>query len=179
MVSINVVFWMFVILFALIGGMRGWAREILVAFAVILGIFIISVLEIFVPFIRDTLPQSSPAALFWLRIIIILGRVFFGYQTPTLPKIAQTGRFARERLQDILLGFFIGAINGYLVWGTIWFYMAQANYPFGIISPPDGNTAMGDAALRLLTMMPPHFLTTPAIYFAVAVAFVFVMVVFI
>ncbi len=179
MVSINVVFWMLVILFALIGGMRGWAREILVSFAVILAVFIMSVLERFVPFIHDTLAVSSPAAFFWLRIIILLGLVFFGYQTPNLPKIAQTGRFARERLQDILLGFFIGAINGYLVWGTIWFYMADANYPFSIVAPPDAATAMGEAALRLLPMLPPNWLTSPAIYFAVAIAFVFVMVVFI
>lgn len=179
MISINIVFWMLVILFALIGGMRGWAREILVTFAVILAVFVLSVLERFVPFIRETLPQNSPGALFWLRSIMLIGLVFFGYQTPNLPRIAQTGRFARERLQDILLGFFIGAINGYLIWGTIWFYMAEANYPFAIVSPPDPATAMGAAALRLIPMLAPNFLTTPGIYFAVAIAFVFVMVVFI
>ena len=31
MVSLVVVFWMYVILFAIIGAMRGWARELLVS----------------------------------------------------------------------------------------------------------------------------------------------------
>ncbi len=179
MISIGVVFWMMVILFALIGGMRGWAREILVSFAVILAIFILTVLEVFVPFVRDTLPKTSPTSLFWLKGLILAALVFFGYQTPNFPRLAQSGRFARERLQDILLGFFLGAINGYLVWGTLWFYMNEASYPFAIVSPPDPATAAGQAALRLMPFLAPHWLTTPVIYFAVAVAFVFVMVVFI
>ncbi len=32
MVSLAFVFWMYVVLFAIIGGMRGWAKEILVSF---------------------------------------------------------------------------------------------------------------------------------------------------
>ena len=35
--SIVYLFWMYVILFAVIGMMRGWARELLVAFSVILA----------------------------------------------------------------------------------------------------------------------------------------------
>ena len=179
MVSINVIFWMLVILFALIGGVRGWARELLVAFSVILAMFIISVLERFVPFIRDTLPVSAPITLFWLRTLILLALVFFGYQTPNLPRIAASGRFARERLQDILLGFFLGAINGFLVWGSIWYFLHTTNYPFPIIAAPDPNTSMGQEALRLIPFLPPSWLGTPMIYFAVAIAFVFVLVVFI
>lgn len=182
MVSISVVFWMLVILFALVGGVRGWAREILVSFAVILSMFIITVLERFVPFIR-ILRENAPETLFWMRSVILLSLVFFGYQTPNLPRIAQSGRFARERLQDILLGFFLGAVNGFLVWGTIWWFLDDANYPFPIISAPDEATAMGQEAIRLIKMLPPVWLMadtgTPIIYFAVAIAFVFVLVVFI
>ena len=35
MMSIVYIFWMYVILFAVIGAMRGWAKELLVAFSVI------------------------------------------------------------------------------------------------------------------------------------------------
>ena len=34
MISIIYVFWMYVILFGVIGAMRGWAKEMLVAFSV-------------------------------------------------------------------------------------------------------------------------------------------------
>lgn len=178
MISLNFIFWMYVILFAIIGGMRGWARELLVSFAVILCLFIISVLERFVPFIRDTLPTNAPTSVFWLRSILLVSLVFFGYQTPKFPKLAGSGRFIRDKFQDILLGLFLGAINGYLIFGTLWFYIADAGYPFDMIIPPDTNTELGRAAIELLNVMPPHLFGTPTIYFAVAVSFVFVLVVF-
>lgn len=179
MISLNAVFWILVGLFALIGGVRGWAREILVTFGVILSLFIMNVLERFVPFINDTLAVTAPTELFWLRVVVVGVLVFFGYQTPNLPRIAASGRFARDRLQDVLLGFFLGAVNGFMIWGTIWFYLDTANYPFAIIIPPDSATAMGQAAERLMAYLPPVWLGDPVIYFAVAIAFVFVMVVFI
>ncbi|WP_152031773.1 hypothetical protein [Longilinea arvoryzae] len=179
MIGLNATFWMYVVLFALIGGMRGWARELLVSFSVILAMFIINVLERFVPFVRDTLPLTAPNSLFWMRTLIILSLVFFGYQTPKIPRLAESGRFARDRLQDSLLGIFLGAFNGYLIFGSLWFYMNAANYPFAIVTAPMAGTPIGDAAIRLLSFLPPNWLGSPAIYFAVAIAFVFVLVVFI
>lgn len=180
MVSLVVVFWMYVVLFGIIGAMRGWARELLVSFALILALFIVSTLERFVPFIRDTLAQDA-RTLFWTRTLIILALVFFGYQTPNIPRLAQSNRFARERLQDILLGVVLGALNGYLIIGSIWFYLDAAGYPFpNIISAPPGGTAVGDTTARMMALMPPQLLGgSSAIYFAVALAFAFVLVVFI
>jgi hypothetical protein len=84
----------------------------------------------------------------------------------------------REKFQDILLGAFLGAINGYLIAGTIWFYMADGGYPFTkIIVPPSGDLAK--VAESMLHYMPPKLLGIPGIYFAVVVAFIFVIVVFI
>lgn len=176
MVSLNFVFWMYVCLFGVIGAMRGWARELLVSFAVILALTFTTLIEHYVPFIRDVLPRDS-AALFWLRTVIVVILVFFGYQTPNLPRFA--AKMTREKLQDTLLGIFLGALNGYLIAGTLWFYMAEANYPFGSIGAPLVGTPMGDAALKLIQYLPPRVLGIPAIYFAVVLAFIFVIVVFI
>ncbi len=176
MLSLTFVFWLFVVIFAVIGAMRGWAKELLVTFAAILAIFIITVMERFVPFIRDAL-GGTPR--FWLRAGIIIALIFFGYQTPNITRFASGNRFARERLQDTLLGLFLGAVNGYLIIGSIWFFMHEANYPFPYITAPDPNTPMGEAAIKLLPLLPPQWLGTPAIYFAIAIAFVFVLVVFI
>jgi hypothetical protein len=180
MVSLVVVFWMYVILFAIIGAMRGWARELLVAFSVVLALFIVSVLERFVPFIGRTL-ATIPVTLFWLRAAVVIALVFFGYQTPNIPRLAGTSRFARERLQDILLGVFLGALNGYLIAGTIWFYLNAAGYPFpNLISAPPPGTELYDTTSRMMGLMPPQLLAgSSAIYFAVALAFAFVLVVFI
>ena len=176
MVSLVFLFWMLVALFGVIGAMRGWAKELLVTFGVILALFIATVIEKFIPFVSSTIQGTS---LFWLRVMIVMALVFFGYQGPNIPKLAGGGRFARERLQDSLLGLFLGAINGYLIFGTLWFFINEAKYPFPVITAPVPGTTMGDAAARLIAVLPPHWLGAPAVYFAVALAFVFVLVVFI
>jgi uncharacterized membrane protein required for colicin V production len=175
MISLVFTFWMFVILFGVIGMMRGWAKELLVVFSVVLALAFIRLMERYIPVV-NTLPADSEA-LFWIRSIVVIVLVFFGYQTVSIPRFA--GKAAREKLQDSLLGFVLGAINGYLVVGTLWFYLHQANYPFPYIEAPNGATDMGRAALNLIEAMPPRLLGEPAIYFAVMLAFIFVLVVFI
>jgi hypothetical protein len=102
--------------------------------------------------------------------------VFFGYQTPNISRFAT--KVSREKIQDILLGAVLGAVNGYLIAGTIWFYMADASYPFTkLITPPTGEIAK--IAASMLTYMPPRLLGIPGIYFAVVIAFIFVIVVFV
>jgi uncharacterized membrane protein required for colicin V production len=176
MVSLTFVFWMYVVLFGVIGGMRGWAKELLVSFSVILALTFTTLLSNYVPFIRDVLQKDSKQLFFWLRTIILILLVFFGYQTPNIPRFA--AKMTREKLQDVILGVVIGALNGYLIAGTIWFYMSVADYPFGpIISAPTGEVLK--VAEAMLKYMPPRLLGIPGIYFAVVVAFMFVIVVFI
>jgi hypothetical protein len=180
MVSLIVVFWMYVLLFAIIGAMRGWARELLVSFSVILSLFIIAVLQRFVPFIQNTLAADAQLW-FWIRGALVIALVFFGYQTPNIPRLAGNNRFARERLQDILLGVFLGALNGYLIAGTLWFFLDNSGYPFpDIISAPPAGTLVFETTQRMMAVMPPQLLGgSSAIYFAVALAFAFVLVVFV
>lgn len=179
MITLNVLFWIFVVLFALIGMSRGWAKEMLVSFSVVLGLFIINVLQSFIPFIRDVLAKDPAGTILWLRLFLLIALVFFGYQGPNIPRLAASNRFARDKLQDSLLGFFLGALNGYLIFGTIWYFLHIAGYPFQDIvsAPPAG--PVGEAARRLIDILPPTWLQSPVIYFAVAIAFAFVLVVFI
>ena len=175
MMSIVYVFWMYVVLFAVIGAMRGWAKELLVSFSVILALTTNHVLRKFIPIVSN-LPEDS-TSLFWIRTLILLTLVYFGYQTVvSIPRLAS--RAARERLQDTLFGIFMGAINGYLVAGTLLFYLHEAKYPFpNIVSEPTGDVLT--SVQNLMNWMPPHLLGEPGIYFAVLLAFIFVIVVFI
>ena len=178
MITMTFVFWSFVTLFSIIGAMRGWAKELLVSFSVVLAIFIITVLERFVPFVSVTLNQGDLIFRFWVRSVIVILFAFFGYQTPNLPGIGGA-RFARERLQDTLLGLFLGAVNGYLIIGTIWYFLDQSQYPFPFIFPPDPASEIGQSIQEMIDFLPPSGLGVPAVYFAVAIAFAFVVVVFI
>ena len=182
MVNIFFFFWLLVGLFAVIGAMRGWAKEILVSFSIFLALFLISLLENYVPFFRVLLESDDPSTaqyVFWLRTIVVVVLAFFGFQTPSLQRFVASEKFNRDRLQDALLGFVLGSVNGFLIVGTVWFYMHQANYPFPQwISPPVDEP--GRAAVeRLVAYLPPRWLGIPGIYFAVAVAFIFVLIVFI
>jgi hypothetical protein len=177
MIGLDVAFWVFVFFFGFIGAMRGWAKELLVAFSIILSLFILTVLRENVPPARPFFAERSVVS-FWMNTVILLFLSFFGYQTPNIPKIAGS-KFAREKLQDVLFGFVLGAFNGYLLVGSIWFFLDQAGYPFSSITPPTTATASGQAGLELIQRLPPEWLVAPAIYFAVAVAFAFVVIVFI
>ncbi len=175
MVSLVFVFWMLVILFGIIGIFRGWAKELLVFFSVILSLTVNLLLRLYIPGVNNL--NADDLTLFWIRVVILSTLVYFGYQTVSLPRFAS--KATREKLQDSLLGFILGAFNGYLVVGAVWFYMAEAGYPFEYIKAPVPGTVEGDAALSLLPLLSPNLLGVPWIFFAVTIAFIFVMVVFI
>jgi uncharacterized membrane protein required for colicin V production len=175
MMSIVYVFWMYVILFAVIGAMRGWVKELLVVFSVVLALTTNHVLKKYIPLV-SALPDNS-TSLFWIRSLVLITLVYFGYQTViSVQRLA--ARAARERLQDTLFGIFVGAINGYLISGTLLYYLNEANYPFPkIVSAPTGDILT--SVQTMMNWMPPHLLGEPGIYFAVLVCFIFVIVVFI
>lgn len=187
MVSLIVVFYMFVILFSIIGMMRGWAQEMLVSFSVILAFFLINVLETVIlgRYMGGMIADKSIQQ-FWLRVSIVVVLVFFGYQTPRISRLAAAAK--KERISDSFLGLFLGAINGYLFAGTLWFYMADAGYPFKYFVNPElllGVQGLDlkppiDVAIEFISKLPPAWLgTEPGIYIAVGLAFLFVLVVFI
>jgi uncharacterized membrane protein required for colicin V production len=172
MMTLSFAFWMFVVLFAIIGAMRGWAKELIVTFSVILALFFLEVLGRYFPPVRDFLARPNGSTEFWVRTFVLVTLSFFGYQTPNITKLAAT-RFARERLADSLLGFFLGALNGFLIVGTLWYFLEDSSYPFPkyILRP--------DPAPSILAYLAPRWLGIPSIYFAIAVAFMFVLIVFI
>jgi uncharacterized membrane protein required for colicin V production len=178
LISLQVIFWIFVIIFAVIGAVRGWAREVLVIFSCVLAIFILFLLENFADFAKDGTLFTNPTSHFWLQAVIFGGMVIFGYQSPNLPALAGHIRFISQSPVDNLAGLLLGALNGYFIFGSLWFFMDMAGYPFSIISAPAAGTEIGDAAINMLAFLPPHWLVSPAIYFSAALALALVLVVF-
>jgi len=176
MMSIIYIFWMYVILFAVVGAMRGWAKELLVSFSVILALALNHVIRRYIP-IAANLPETD-ASLFWVRTIILLVLVFFGYQTViSIPHLAAKSR--TEKLQDTLFGAFLGALNGYLVAGSVLYYLHITDYSFQNVITKPTDPVMLEKLNQMMLYMPPQLLGEPGIYFAVILAMVFVLVVYI
>lgn len=172
MMSLVNVFWLLLIIFATIGGMRGWAKEILVMFSMVLALFMDIIITAYVPGVSAAIAAQPPIAQFVGRATFFILLAFFGYETPAVVSALQ-GKGKREKTQDIVLGIVIGALNGYLIIGTLWYYLHLAQYPISGITAP-----IEPLAQNFINFLPPKVIGVPYIYFAVGLAFVFVIVVF-
>jgi hypothetical protein len=71
--------------------------------------------------------------------------VFFAYETRALIGSEATrtrgSSEGRDNLQASMLGGIVGFINGYLIWGSLWYFMHITNYPLSpyISAPPAGS----------------------------------------
>jgi hypothetical protein len=63
--------------------------------------------------------------------------------------------------------------------GTILFYLHIADYPFPEVISKPTDPALLQTVSEMMLYMPPQLLGEPGIYFAIIVAFVFVLVVYI
>jgi hypothetical protein len=177
MVSLTVLFGMLVSLFAIIGAMRGWAKELLVSAALMLGLFLNAILENYITAYLTALMLQPPLTQFILRGGVLVLLAFFGYQTPHIRALQP--KLARERMEEILLGLVLGALNGYLLIGSLFFYLDQTGYPTSLIIPPAADSALRAQIDGVMKWVAPNLLPIPQIYFAVGVVFVFIIVVFV
>lgn len=176
MVPIQTMFIGLILLFGIIGGLRGWAKELLVCFSVILARFIEMVLLRYVPVINtslQTLASSDAKTWLYVRSMLFIITISFGYATTIISTLLGT-RARKEKLQDTLLGFFLGAINGFLIVGMLWGFLHAKGYDLWGITAPTATQALG-----IIPYLPNEWLEGPTLLVAVAIAFAFVLIVFI
>ena len=177
MIGMNVLLGVFIVLFAVIGYVRGGTKEALVTASMILAMYIIVIFEKYIPFIQDMAAQGN-GSLLTFRLFVLGLLLFFGYQTPSHPKAAAGNRFEKEGQSELILGIIFGAINGYLIFGSLWFYLNNNGHPFPIIANPTGTDA-ASIARQFIPYLPPHWMGEPVIYFAVAAPLFILLAIFI
>ncbi|MFO7663164.1 MAG: CvpA family protein [Chloroflexota bacterium] len=129
MLNLTTFFWIMVLLFALVGMMRGWTKEIVVTSALILALFtinqFISTLFGFLGWDNNiTQPPEIRRWEFFIMGGVLLLIAFFGYQGPTFARSRVGDRLTRrDNLQDRILGFLVGGTNGWLVVGSLWAFL--------------------------------------------------------
>lgn len=137
------------IFFGVIGFLRGWNKELISTAGIILGLF---ALFQFDGLLRGVLLRGvAPDQVFLVQSTLFCAVVFFAYQTRALGRADGPG--GRDRLQESVLGAIVGFINGYLIWGTLWYFMDISEYPLDplIIAPAPGSPS--DQARDLLPLV--------------------------
>jgi len=178
MMSIIYVFWMYVILFSIIGALRGWVKELIVACSVITALAVNFLLRKYFPYFDPKVMKIDDPALFWVRTGVVAALAFFGYQTVGIvPHLAPKAK--RENLVEGFLGMVVGAINGCLIIGTILFYyINDAHYPYPDIIGKPAEPVLSSIQ-TLMTFMPPRWLGEPWVYIAPILCLIFILIVYI
>lgn len=130
MLELVTLMWVFVACFAFVGIQRGWSKEIIAMAGITLGLFALHQFDAALR--QQLLAPFAPGQKFFVQVSIFLLITFFAYQTRAL-----IGSDAREALggdgrnaaQSKALGGIVGAANGYLVSGSIWYFMHINDYP--------------------------------------------------
>jgi hypothetical protein len=179
MIQLAGVLWMMAIFFGIIGFLRGMSKEFIAMAGIILALF---GLFQFDTYLRQTLLVNvSPAQVFILQSGAFAFIVFLAYQTRALG-VGEDDKSAagRDNLQSSIIGALLGFLNGYLIWGSIWYFLDINRYPLApyVIAPPDGSPS--EAMQRFLPLMVlAGGPTGSGDYLALAVIILFVIVLFI
>lgn len=172
MMPLSTVLWGFVLIFGLMGALRGWAKEILVSFSIIVALSMRLIFSQYVPFIKDVLARPLIEQ-FYIYTTLIIFMAIAGYAGPVV-SARLAGKAAREKLQDILLGFVVGGFNGYMIIGTIWYFLHNANYGMWDIQAPIVGTTSHLVATQYLPLV---WLSDPLLLTAFVLSAVFLVIV--
>ena len=149
MVQLTAMLWAMAVFFGYVGFVRGWSKEIISMAGIILGLF---ALHQFDTLVRGVLLANlPPEQIFYIQSALFLAIVFFAYQTRALIGSDSTRARGggRDNLQSSVLGGIVGFANGYLIIGTLWYFLdinrvAGTNvYPLDphVVAPANGTAA--------------------------------------
>jgi len=160
MVQIQELFVILIVVMGIIGMVRGFLKELGVTLVLIATLF---ALDRLIPIVNSFInkggfgflglgpvPQtpSTDSLLFVLFSAMMIGATYIAYQGETL---AYEGNNPKG-IVGSLLGFLIGAVNGYLLFGTVWWLMNFYQYPFNLVATPLPEGAQQIVASGLLPL---------------------------
>ena len=144
MIQIQELFVLLIAVMGVIGMVRGFLKELGVTLVFIATLF---ALDRLIPVINNFVnnggfgflnlgpvpqTQSTDNLLFVIFSAMLIGAAYISYQGETL---AYEGKDPGGII-GALLGFVIGAVNGYLLFGTFWWLANFYQYPFNLVAQP-------------------------------------------
>jgi uncharacterized membrane protein required for colicin V production len=139
MIQLSALMWAFALVFGMIGFMRGLPKELISLAGIVLALF--ALFQFDVTLRQIILANVSGEQRFLIQSMIFMGIVFFAYQTRALGRRLNVEERGRDSLQSTVLGAIVGFINGYLIWGSLWYFMDINGYPLSpfIVAPVPGS----------------------------------------
>lgn len=139
MIQLSSLMWAFAIFFAMIGFMRGWSREIVSTAGIVLAAFVLfqadSILRGYLFVIMD----RDQAFIF--QSLLFISLTYAVYQSPEFE-----GRRGTVGITESVLGGLMGFFNGYLVGGSLWYFLDINEYPLSqYVTAPAINSPSADA----------------------------------
>lgn len=157
MAPIEVLFGVMVLLFTLIGFARGFLKELGVTAIMIWVLFMLSLLGPLVERALGKAVESNGTILTMCVVYLLLIAIaaVISYQGETLAY----GGTPPRGITGLMLGLTMGLVNGYLIAGSLWHYMARFDYPIKWL----GFTVEGlsPVAKALIPYLPPALLGQP------------------
>lgn len=190
MVSLQIVFWLMVGLFGVIGYMRGWQKEVIAMTGLIASLAALSQFGFALTgFAGASTVVSDPTAApldlnaihqkqFWIQSTFHLVFAFFSYQV--VARIANNvsggkiGDRVRSDLEKRIVGGLVGLVNGYLLIGGLWGFLEYELTQFGYVQLQVGLPyafadtfivrPLPDTAAAALAALLPMGLLSPALW---------------
>jgi len=153
---IEITFFVMMAIWALIGVIRGYNRELGITTMLLIALFVLVFttgpmghkFQAFLAFVAGPDPerQATLQALLFCGFLTVM--VFISYQGQTLA-FSGSGR-------NSFVSMVTGLVNGYLYAGSLWFYLACANWPLLNVRPPYNNLYYAISAI-----LPPAIFRWP------------------
>ena len=143
MISFVSLTWATALFFALIGTVRGWRRELIGTTGILLGFF--AILQ-FDGLLRGSVYLLlTNAQIFLLQTAVFVAIVVLAYRS----RLTANPPDLRGRLRQGILGAAAGFMNGYLVAGSLWYFLDINRYPFPqlLSAPAEGSVSFQGAGM--------------------------------
>ena len=167
MAPIELFFGALVFVFMLIGLARGFLKELGVTTMLMFVLFFLSRFESQLQSgltkamgvsNRFVTVDSMDVYKCWFYLLVIVGTAFISYQGETL---AFGGELSRGP-QGVFLGLLVGLVNGYLIAGSLWFYMDKTHYPLAWMG--FSVDKLSTLAQNIIPYLPMSFLGKPVLF---------------
>jgi hypothetical protein len=121
LIDLSAFMWILAGFFGLIGYLRGWDRELVVTAAIVLTSFMLMQFD---SLLRTILPGVGSGQMFFIQLAIFFAIIFVVYNSRNLAV-----RIEGRNIQSGILGIVVGALNGYLIGGALWYFLDINQYP--------------------------------------------------